>query len=72
LILGCNKYIFIGVKFQEGKLALMGANGNFVTLTEDDSLEAHSKAAGPGEMIKIRIPLGDSNVAPSAKFAKIN
>lgn len=53
-------------------MALMSANGDFVTLTEDDSLEAHSKKAGPGEMIKIRIPLADSDGSSSSKIAKIN
>jgi tRNA-dihydrouridine synthase len=57
---------------QDGKLALMSANGNFVTLTDDDSLEAHSKVAGPNEMIKIRIQTGDNDETPSAKAARMN
>ncbi|XP_065341766.1 protein FRG1 [Cloeon dipterum] len=57
--------------FQEGKLALLSANGSFVTLTEDDSLEALSKTAGPSEMIRIRVQVDDDE-ATAAKAARKN
>jgi len=50
----------------------MSALGNFVTLTDDDSLEAHSKVAGPNEMIRIRIQAGEGAESSAAKAARLN
>lgn len=40
--------------FQEGKLALLGANNRFLSLNSDDCLVCESQRAGPSEMIVIR------------------
>ncbi|XP_059489412.1 protein FRG1 [Neocloeon triangulifer] len=58
--------------FQDGKLALLSANGCFVALTDDDSLEANSKVAGPSEIIKIRVQLNDAEESSAAKAARLN
>ncbi|KAF4523447.1 hypothetical protein B566_EDAN010380 [Ephemera danica] len=54
--------------FQDGKIALLGYNGNFVTVTEDDDIVATSKLAGPEEIVKLRLPPsgGDKNEAGSS------
>lgn len=40
--------------FEEGKMALNGYNGCFVSIDEDEDVVCISKIAGPNEMIKIR------------------
>ncbi|CAH0384851.1 unnamed protein product [Bemisia tabaci] len=43
--------------FQDGKLAIQGNNGCFISVRpDDDGIVAVSKTAGPSEMLKVRTP----------------
>ncbi|OWF38067.1 protein FRG1-like [Mizuhopecten yessoensis] len=45
--------------FQEGKMALNGCNGRFMSCTSDDKIMCASSKAGPEEMIQIRMSVKD-------------
>jgi protein FRG1 len=59
--------------FQDGRMALLGYNGNFVTVTDDDSIVATSKTAGPNEIIKLRLPpSGGDRLEGGASSSKLD
>lgn len=67
------RHVLCSFELQDGKLALLGSNGCFISVSrDDDCLYVKSKQAGPDEMIQMRSPVfkesnSDSEIAPDEK-----